>query len=106
MRPGTPLVVATHVPLVSGVLQIAADPWKTAETYLVTNSREVLEVLWPYRPKAVLQGHTHIRETILYDGCRSLPRARSAETGGRVLARAIPRLWSVDSSGRRNSLAV
>jgi Icc protein len=70
MRPGTPLVVATHVPLVSAVLQIVADRGKNAETYLVTNSREVLEVLWPYRPKAVLQGHTHIRETILYDGCQ------------------------------------
>lgn len=70
MKPGTPLVVATHVPLVSGVLQLVADPWKTAETYMVGNSREVLEILWPYQPKVVLQGHTHIRETVTYNGCR------------------------------------
>ncbi len=56
--------------LVSAVLQIVADPWKTAETYLVTNAREVLEILWPYHPKLVLQGHTHIRESVTYNGCQ------------------------------------
>ncbi len=70
LRPGTPLVVVTHIPLVSAVLQTVADPWKTAETYLVTNARDVLEVLWPYRPRMVLQGHTHIRETVIYNGCQ------------------------------------
>ena len=70
MCPDVPLIVATHVPLVSAVLQLVADPWKTTETYLVTNASEVLNVLWPYRPKAVLQGHTHIRETIVYNGCQ------------------------------------
>jgi len=70
MNPGSPLVVATHIPLVSGILQLVADPWKSAETYLVTNARDVLELLWPYKPKAVLQGHTHIRETVLYNGCQ------------------------------------
>jgi 3',5'-cyclic-AMP phosphodiesterase len=72
MRPGTPLIVCTHVPLVSGVMQLVADPWKNSETYLVTNAREVLEVLWPYRPRAVLQGHTHIRESVNYNGCQFL----------------------------------
>jgi 3',5'-cyclic AMP phosphodiesterase CpdA len=67
---GTPLVVVTHVPLASSVLQLVADSWKTADTYLVTNAREVLELLWPYKPIAVLQGHTHIRETVEYNGCR------------------------------------
>jgi len=70
MRPGTPLVLVTHVPLASGVLQLVKDPWKTAQTYLVGNAREVLELVKPYRPKAVLQGHTHIRETLLYDDCQ------------------------------------
>jgi 3',5'-cyclic AMP phosphodiesterase CpdA len=70
MPRGAPLVVVTHVPLVSGVLQIVADPWKTPETYLTTNGRDVLEVLWPYQPKAVLQGHTHIREKVIYRDCQ------------------------------------
>jgi 3',5'-cyclic AMP phosphodiesterase CpdA len=65
-----PVVVITHIPLVSGVLQIVPDPWAKAETYLVTNSRQVLEILAPLNLKAVLQGHTHIRETVLYNGCQ------------------------------------
>jgi 3',5'-cyclic-AMP phosphodiesterase len=70
LRAGSPLIVCTHVPLVSGVMQLVADPWKNAETYLVTNAREVLEILWPYKPKAVFQGHTHIRESLTYNGCQ------------------------------------
>jgi 3',5'-cyclic AMP phosphodiesterase CpdA len=70
MRPGSKLAVVTHVPLASSVLQLVPDPWKTAEIYLVTNAQAVLEVLWPYRPKLVLQGHTHIRETVTYNGCQ------------------------------------
>ena len=66
----TPLVVTTHVPLVSGVLQIVPDPGAKPANYLVTNARQVLEVLAPYRLKAVLQGHTHIRETVIYNGCQ------------------------------------
>lgn len=72
MPRGANLVVCTHVPLVSGAMQILPDPWKTAETYLVTNARDVLEILWPYQPKAVLQGHTHIREKVVYRGCQFL----------------------------------
>jgi Icc protein len=65
-----PVVVLTHIPLLSSVLQIVPDPWKTAPTYLVTNAAEVLEVLRPYNVKAVLQGHTHICETVIYNGCQ------------------------------------
>jgi Icc protein len=61
-----PAVILTHVPLVSGVLQVVPDPWKTSATYLVTNAIEVLKVIENYNVKAVLQGHTHIRETVLY----------------------------------------
>ena len=70
MKPGTPLVAVTHIPLVSGVIQIVPDSWKTPETYLVSNARDVLDILWPYHPKMVLQGHTHIRETVIYNGCQ------------------------------------
>jgi 3',5'-cyclic-AMP phosphodiesterase len=70
MPAGMPVVVTTHVPLVSGAMQILPDPWKTAETYLITNSREVLEILWKYNVKAVLQGHTHIRERVVYKDCQ------------------------------------
>jgi 3',5'-cyclic AMP phosphodiesterase CpdA len=70
MKPGSKLAVVTHIPLVSAVLQLVPDPWKTAEIYLVTNAPAVLDVLWPYKPQLVLQGHTHIRETVTYNGCQ------------------------------------
>jgi 3',5'-cyclic-AMP phosphodiesterase len=70
MKPGAKLVVVTHIPLVSSVLQLVADPGRAADIFLVTNSQAVLSVLWPYKPKLVLQGHTHIRETVVYNGCQ------------------------------------
>ena len=70
MKPGSKLVVVTHIPLASGVLQLVPDPGRAADIYLVTNAQQVLNVLWPYKPQLVLQGHTHIRETVEYNGCR------------------------------------
>jgi Icc protein len=70
MTPGSKLVVVTHIPLVSAVLQEVHDPGRAADIFLVTNAQAVLDVLWPYKPKLVLQGHTHIRETVLYNGCQ------------------------------------
>jgi 3',5'-cyclic-AMP phosphodiesterase len=66
-----PLVVATHMPLATGFLQFS-DPPSNAEKLVVTNSSEILNLLFPYNLKAVLQGHTHIRETIVYNGCQFL----------------------------------
>jgi len=70
MKPGSKLVVVTHIPLVSGVLQLVPDPGRAADIYLVTNAQDVMNVLWPHKPKLVLQGHTHIRETVVYNGCQ------------------------------------
>jgi 3',5'-cyclic AMP phosphodiesterase CpdA len=70
--PSKPIIVLTHIPLLSAVLQIVPDPWKSPSTYLVTNAPEVLGLLAPYNVKAVLQGHTHIRENVIYNGCQFL----------------------------------
>jgi 3',5'-cyclic AMP phosphodiesterase CpdA len=64
-----PLVVMTHIPLATSFLQFSDLP-VTPEMLVVTNSRDVLNVLFPYNLKAVLQGHTHIRETVMYSGCQ------------------------------------
>ncbi|MBC8166455.1 MAG: metallophosphoesterase [Bryobacteraceae bacterium] len=64
-----PIVVITHVPLATSFLQYASSP-ATPDMLMVTNAREVLELLWPYKLKAVLQGHTHIRENVNYNGCQ------------------------------------
>ena len=65
----TPVVVTTHIPLVTGAPQIlaAGDGWKST---VVRNSREVLDVLWQSNLKMVLQGHTHIVENVDYNGCQ------------------------------------
>lgn len=68
--PTRPVIVMTHIPILSAVLQIVPDSWKSQPKYLVTNSQDVLSVLAPYNVKAVLQGHTHIRENVLYNGCQ------------------------------------
>lgn len=65
-----PVVLATHIPLVSAVLQEVPDPWAKRENYLITNSQEILKVLEGYNVKAVLQGHTHICEEVIYKGVR------------------------------------
>ncbi len=64
-----PLIVVTHVPFVSGFPQYARSK-ATLEQLTVTNARDVLDMLWPYNLKAVLQGHTHVREIVRYNGCQ------------------------------------
>jgi 3',5'-cyclic AMP phosphodiesterase CpdA len=111
MKPGSKLAVVTHVPLVSAVLQLVPDPWKTAEIYLVTNAEAVLEVLWPYKPRLVLQGHTHIRETVTYNGCQFItsgavcgnwwkgPRDGHPEGFGVVTVRGDDVQWHYETYG-------
>jgi 3',5'-cyclic AMP phosphodiesterase CpdA len=111
MRKGASLAVVTHIPLISAVLQEVADPWKTPETYLVTNAREVLEILWPYAPKLVLQGHTHIRETVTYNGCKFItsgavcgnwwkgPREGHPEGFGVLTVRGAEIFWRYETYG-------
>jgi 3',5'-cyclic AMP phosphodiesterase CpdA len=111
MPHGAPLVVVTHVPLISAVMQIVPDPWKTAETYLTTNAREVLDVLWPYQPRAVLQGHTHIREKVIYRDCEFItsgavcgnwwkgPREGHPEGFGVIRVRDGKLEWSYETYG-------
>jgi 3',5'-cyclic AMP phosphodiesterase CpdA len=65
-----PIVMMTHIPILSAVMQIVPDEWKIPSTYLVTNAPRILALVGPYKVKAVLQGHTHIRETVVYNGCQ------------------------------------
>jgi Icc protein len=65
-----PIVVMTHIPIVTGALQIVPDAITLAPYYLVTNSPAFLALIEPYNVKVVLQGHTHIREEVVYKGVR------------------------------------
>lgn len=72
---GTPIVVATHVPLVSAAPQYSPNDDKAAKAmqqqvlanlhgFLVGNSLETIRCFERHRVIAVLQGHTHINETV------------------------------------------
>jgi len=63
--PHTPIVVVTHIPLVSVFPQIKYGPLH-AENHrsLVTNSRQVLALFREMNLKLVLQGHLHAVEEI------------------------------------------
>ena len=111
MPAGTPLIVVTHMPLASSVLQVVGDPGRKAQWYLVANAHEVLELLWPYKPKLVLQGHTHIRETVTYNGCQFItsgavcgnwwkgPREGHPEGFGVVTVRGGEATWRYETYG-------
>ncbi len=72
---GTPIVVATHVPLVSAAPQYSPKNAEAAKAlqqqvltnlhgFLVGNSSETIACFEGHRVVAVLQGHTHINETV------------------------------------------
>ncbi len=67
--PATPIVVITHIPLSTGVLQWMM-PKHDHKLIVVNNAAPVLELLHRYNVKAVLQGHTHIVETLQYRNCQ------------------------------------
>jgi 3',5'-cyclic-AMP phosphodiesterase len=64
----TPVVIVTHVPLVTGAASYAKSrPEKTGHI-VVANAFEVLAILQQHHVVAVLQGHTHINEVVQYHG--------------------------------------
>lgn len=67
----TPVVMVTHIPIHTGFWSVVRGPQEAApSSVVVANAKEVMDLIQPYDVKAVLQGHTHIRETIDYDGCK------------------------------------
>jgi 3',5'-cyclic AMP phosphodiesterase CpdA len=65
--PAVPVIVTVHVPLVTSFYsyQPVQDP-SLLPRLVVTNAHEVLGILEPYPVIAVLQGHTHINECVIY----------------------------------------
>ena len=71
--PSVPVIVTVHVPLVTSFysyqpVQYPAD----LPRLVVTNAHQVLQILERYPVIAVLQGHTHINECVVYKDCRYL----------------------------------
>ncbi|MBB2155329.1 metallophosphoesterase [Gluconacetobacter diazotrophicus] len=67
---GTPIIVVTHIPLVTAVEDYAAPPARPAAHHglSVVNAYEVLPLFDRYNVIGVFQGHTHILERIDWHG--------------------------------------
>jgi len=76
----TPIVVSTHIPLLSIGEQVMSEPTAGfSPGSIVTNANEVRQLLEQYNTKLVLQGHLHFLEDINYKGIHYI-------TGGAVSA--------------------
>jgi Icc protein len=79
LTPGTPVIAACHVPLISAAGEYAAPTAKSGSGVAVTsavvhpqltvaNAYDVIPILEKHNTLAVFQGHTHINEDILFRG--------------------------------------
>jgi 3',5'-cyclic AMP phosphodiesterase CpdA len=76
-----PVAVSTHIPLLSVGQQIFGKPTSAfSASEIITNAKEVRELLEQNNVKLVLQGHLHMLEDVSYNGIHYL-------TGGAVCAR-------------------
>ncbi|MCA1760587.1 MAG: metallophosphoesterase, partial [Bacteroidales bacterium] len=67
----TPVVVSTHIPLLSVGAQVQIGPNEgLGRGSVVTNADVIRKILEQYNVKLVLQGHLHILEEIYYNGIR------------------------------------
>jgi len=77
----TPIVVSTHIPFITTMTQIYKGSLDAnAETIVIGNSKEVLELFKDHSLKLVLQGHLHFLEHMYVKGIHFI-------TGGAVSAK-------------------
>jgi 3',5'-cyclic AMP phosphodiesterase CpdA len=94
LPPGTRIIVTTHIPLVTGLSCYEPLSWtKTPHNWTnVVNAREILALLRPYHVVAVLQGHSHVAETLSLNGIPFI-------TGGAVSGNWWEGRWLGTSEG-------
>lgn len=70
--PNAPVIVITHVPLITGYLAYGPKPDGAPrhDTVSVANSPEVIALFQSHNILAVLQGHLHINELVNYKNCQ------------------------------------
>lgn len=66
--PGTPIIVTTHIPLVTAVSSYAPYGPKTPPPAPFINGPAVIKLLEGHNVLAVLQGHTHVNERVEWHG--------------------------------------
>ncbi len=67
---GTPVIVSVHIPLVTAFGAYMPEPTvaPTHHSLSVANANQVLDLFAGHNVLGVLQGHTHINETVLWKG--------------------------------------
>jgi 3',5'-cyclic-AMP phosphodiesterase len=69
VRPETPIVLVTHMPLLTSFFQATKGPEEAApRNRVVVNNREVLDCFSNHRLHLVLQGHLHVNEMLRWRG--------------------------------------
>ena len=68
LAPGTPVIVVTHIPLVTSVDQYAPPLHLKHHSISVANAFDVLPLFDTVNVLAVLQGHTHVLEQVDWHG--------------------------------------
>jgi Icc protein len=88
-----PIVVASHMPLLTGFYQATESAVEPApRNRVVVNNREVLELFAGRRLVAVLQGHLHVNERLWWRGTTFI-------TGGAVCAKWWRGAWHGTEEG-------
>jgi 3',5'-cyclic AMP phosphodiesterase CpdA len=72
LNPSAPVVVVTHVPLITGYLAYGPKPDGTPryDTVSVANSSDVTALFAQHNVLAVLQGHLHMNELVRFENCQ------------------------------------
>jgi 3',5'-cyclic AMP phosphodiesterase CpdA len=67
---GTPIIVSVHIPLVTAFLAYVPEPPLPPAHHglSVANANQVLDLFAGRNVLGVLQGHTHVNETVLWKG--------------------------------------
>ena len=74
-----PIIVVSHVPLVTGAISyVSHADWLTRtsnlggliDTLMVTDAAAVIDTMLGYNVRVVLQGHTHVNEDVTFRGLR------------------------------------
>ena len=81
---GTPIIVSVHIPLVTAYLAYMPEmPFPPPHHSLsVANANQVLDLFAGHNVLGVLQGHTHVNETVSGRAFLTSPAEPSAGTGG------------------------
>lgn len=64
---GTPLIISTHIPLVTAFYTYADESPSAFKHQAMStvNTREIIDLLHPHNVLAVFQGHTHVLERVI-----------------------------------------